>query len=99
MRAIAAATLQRGAERAEAYGGAGAHGWSSSFEIFGLDMVLDETLQPWLVEVNEAPNLSAHGSALKELILQPMLSAAVELVVEPEHRRAPPERVGGWHRL
>ena len=103
MRAIAAATLQRGAERAEAHGGAGAHGgahgWSSSFEIFGLDMVLDETLHPWLVEVNEAPNLSAHGSALKELILQPMLSAAVELVVEPEHRRAPPERVGGWHRL
>eukprot|EP00900_Chrysochromulina_parva_P023537 jgi/Chrpa1/5817/Chrysochromulina_OHIO_Genome00018252-RA len=72
---------------------------SSSFEIFGLDMVLDETLRPWLIEVNEAPNLSAHGSALKELILQPMLSAAVELVVEPEHRRAPPERVGGWHRL
>merc|ERR1711924_122543 len=92
MRLIAAAALQAGAARAEALGYANP---STAFELYGLDMVIDETLRPWLIEVNEAPNLQAHGSATKELILQPMLSAAVELVVNPEHRRSPEEWVGG----
>ena len=68
----------------------------NAFEIFGLDLVLDEGLRPWLIEVNEAPNLSTHGSALKEAILAPMLGAALDLVTLPEHTRAPPERHAAW---
>jgi len=85
---VAAATMLSGAERAEPRRGA--------FEIYGLDLVIDEQLRPWLIEVNESPNLAAHGSALKESILSDMLSSAVELLTEPEHRRAPPDCVGKW---
>ena len=68
----------------------------NAFELYGLDLVLDETLKPWLIEVNESPNLAPHGSALKEGILSTMLSEVIELVVEPTNRAA--ERVGGWQR-
>ena len=85
---VTAATMRSGIERAEPR--------RDAFEVYGLDLVLDENLHPWLVEVNEAPNLAPHGSSLKEGILSAMLAEAVELVVDPECRRAPPERLGGW---
>ena len=91
IRSVAAATMRSGAERAERV-----EPRRDAFEIFGLDLVVDENLQPWLIEVNESPNLAPHGSALKESILSKMLSSAVDLLVEPEFRRTPPERVGGW---
>ena len=91
LRSVAAATMRSGAERAERV-----EPRRDAFEIFGLDLVVDENLQPWLIEVNESPNLAPHGSALKESILSKMLSSAVDLLVEPEFRRTPPERVGGW---
>ena len=85
---VAAATLRSGSERAMTR--------RNAFELYGLDLVLDETLKPWLIEVNESPNLAPHGSALKEGILSTMLSEVIELVVEPTNRAA--ERVGGWQR-
>ena len=86
---VAAAAMRSGVERAEPR--------RDAFEIYGLDLVLDEGLRPWLIEVNESPNLSTHGSAIKEQIIGPMLTSAVELVVEPG-KAAAAESVGGWRR-
>ena len=65
-------------------------------------------LHPWLIEVNESPNLGAHASSLKERMLLPMLTSLVDIVVGQRFLEgaqgapaAPPpralgQRVGGW---
>jgi hypothetical protein len=65
-----------------------------SFECFGLDLILDDSLRPWLLEVNESPNLRDHGASL----LEPMLSALLDVVLEPGGEGGSSE-LGAWRRL
>jgi len=65
-----------------------------SFECFGLDVILDDSLRPWLLEVNESPNLRDHGASL----LEPMLSALLDVVLEPGGEGGSSE-LGAWRRL
>ena len=90
---VAAATMRHARTRVEPR--------RDSFEVYGLDLVLDEALQPWLIEVNESPNLGSHASSLKEKMLQPMLTSLVDLVVGQRFGDAAPatDREGGWSRL
>lgn len=39
-----------------------------NFEIFGLDFMLDESLRPWLIEINTNPCLELSSNLLSRII-------------------------------
>ena len=65
------------------------------FELYGYDILLDDTLTPWLIEVNASPSITADTPDdywLKFGVLEDMLG-----VVDMEQRRRGDEiRVGGF---
>lgn len=50
-------------------------------EIFGYDFILDEDLNPWLIEVNTNPCLEESSTLLKVLIPR-MLDDALKLTLD-----------------
>lgn len=66
-----------------------------SFELYGFDILIDDTLKPWIIEVNAAPSLTASSPTdydLKFGLLEDMLH-----VVDMEGRLTGNEkRVGGF---
>jgi D-alanine-D-alanine ligase-like ATP-grasp enzyme len=50
-------------------------------EIFGYDFILDEDLNPWLIEVNTNPCLEESSTLLKTLIPR-MIDDALKLTVD-----------------
>ena len=61
---------------------------SRCFELLGFDIILDEALRPWLLEVNHSPSFAVE-SALDERIKSRMLSDLLQaLGQDPRDRRA-----------
>jgi glutathione synthase/RimK-type ligase-like ATP-grasp enzyme len=42
---------------------------NNSFELYGFDILLDSHLEPWLIEVNGSPSMTANTAKDKELKL------------------------------
>jgi predicted nucleic acid-binding Zn ribbon protein len=42
---------------------------SNSFELYGFDILLDAQLNPWLIEVNGSPSMTANTSKDREFKL------------------------------
>jgi len=52
---------------------------SNAFELLGYDILVDENMKPWLLEINHTPSLAPH-TALENRIKQAMLSDLFGLV-------------------
>ena len=91
---VARAAIGSAAEDVHGHPTVGSSRSSARFEVFGLDVLLDEAWRPWLLEVNESPNLRDHGRE----VLEPMLGALVDTVLLP--RGSPTSSTSGaWRAL
>lgn len=54
-------------------------GYPNCFELFGFDVLIDENLKPWLLEVNFSPSL-VHDCPLDATIKKPMLDDIIDLL-------------------
>lgn len=57
----------------------------STFQLLGYDFMLDENLNPWLIEVNSNPCLEESSSLLKRLIPD-MINGVFSLCVDPYYK-------------
>mmetsp|Transcript_18664 Transcript_18664/g.2558 ORF Transcript_18664/g.2558 Transcript_18664/m.2558 type:complete len:101 (+) Transcript_18664:153-455(+) len=64
----------------------------NSFEIFGLDYMIDESSKVWLLEVNTNPCLSLASSLLARMI-PVMVESAFRIAVDPIF---PPPPIDDW---
>ncbi|KAF2665798.1 tubulin-tyrosine ligase [Microthyrium microscopicum] len=65
----------------------------SSFEIFGLDFLVDQTGTAWLLEVNAFPDFKQTGDDLKDVV-QGLFEDTVDVAIKPffsEPREEPPK--------
>ncbi|KAL3665826.1 hypothetical protein V7S43_009252 [Phytophthora oleae] len=61
------------------------------FECYGYDIIVDDNLKPWLVEVNASPSLSTttrEDRSMKSRLLRDVLELAVAADAGPDQRRA-----------
>lgn len=56
------------------------------FGLFGADFIIDETLRPWLTEIQKNPGLSHVGDPVKIHVVPPMLQEAVRIALEVRDR-------------
>ena len=59
----------------------------SAFELFGYDVLIDETLKPWLIEVNASPSL-ARDHELDRQVKDVLVADTLSLVAPPYFDRA-----------
>ncbi|KAJ3074268.1 putative tubulin polyglutamylase ttll2 [Podochytrium sp. JEL0797] len=78
MKAIVVLTLLPVAVEAVAAGVGVGGGGEGCFEVYGFDIIVDEQLRPWLLEVNLSPALSV-DSEVDVAVKAPMLKDVIEL--------------------
>ena len=88
MRAAIDATMRAIASELAAPAGSAeaAAGWHT-FGLFGADFIIDDTLKPWLIELQEGPGLSHEGDKVKETFVPTMVAQAAQIGVEAAVRR------------
>ena len=60
--------------------------WGLYFGVYGADLILDDTLHPWLTEIQKGPGLS-HDDPIKKGIVPEMLCEAASIVLEIQERK------------
>ena len=55
----------------------------NAFEVFGLDFLVDEAHNVWLLEVNAFPDFKQTGEELKEVVIRGLWEDIVKVVVRP----------------
>jgi len=53
-----------------------------TFEIFGLDFMIDENFKVWLIEVNTNPDITTHTNVCSRII-PPMIENAFRIGLDP----------------
>jgi len=65
------------------------------FELYGYDVMIDDTLKPWLIEVNASPSLSANTQ--EDYVMKcEMLNDVLDIVDVEGRLRGDEEHVGGF---
>jgi len=76
-------------------------GWDGRFELFGMDVILDENLHPWLTELQDGPSLSM-DPGVKQTVVPNLIKDLmnVELEIDQTLRASKPltkvKSLGGW---
>jgi hypothetical protein len=55
--------------------------WDGRFELFGMDVILDDNLRPWLTEIQDGPGLSLDPGTKRKVIPE-MLEELTDIILE-----------------
>ncbi|KAL1511898.1 hypothetical protein AB1Y20_005180 [Prymnesium parvum] len=69
----------------------GPHEYGHTFELAGFDLIIDDALKPWLIEINTTPSLKLDTSAQDLGIKQQMVTDLFKLVDVLPDAHPPPE--------
>jgi len=62
-------------------------GYDGRFELFGMDVILDTQLRPWLTEMQDGPSLSIDRGTIKEVLIPEMLVELTDVILEIDQIR------------
>jgi len=80
-------------------------GWDGRYELFGMDVILDDNLHPWLTELQDGPGLSL-DPGIKQHVIPTMIKEMVNVVLEIDqtlrygkNMSNPLRSLGEWHQI
>ena len=69
------------------------HGKRGSFEQIGYDMMIDENLNPWLIEINSSPAMDYSSSVTRKLVRM-VMADIVKVVVDHRKKKSKKKMAG-----